>query len=264
MITAEESYASLLNSFKKKTGHVVQIGSAIDMFFSAVADGFGTAHQTIENNKNPHIYTSLTGSDLDDVGIFVNCPREVNETDATYLYRLMHWVLRTETSNNTAIDDTLYNLTNASYAKFIAKTKGCGTGTVYIIPNSYNDDTISAAIAEVKTKVEAVKDAGIYIEYVVPNVRGVTLYIAMTTTNGDLTQLKFTLSTKIADYVNSIAPGDYLKIGTINKMGCNEINVDYFCVASLVIDGEEIEDTQVLQELKTKFLFDRILWIEEA
>lgn len=264
MITAEESYTSLVAGFKEKTGHVVQTGSAIDMFFSAVADGFGIAHQAIEDNKNPHIYTALTGSDLDDVGTFFNCPRETDESDATYLYRLMHWVLRAETSNETAIGDTLYNLTNASYAKFIAKTKGCGTGTVYIIPNDYDDETIAAAIAEVKAKVEAVKSAGLYIEYTVPDVRGVTLYAAMTTTNGDIAQLKYTVSTKIAAYVNGIAPGDYLKVGTINKIGCNETNVDYFCIASLVIDEEEIEDTQVLQELKTKFLFDRILWIEEA
>ena len=264
MITAEEAYASLTASFKTKTGHTIQTGSAIDMFFSAVADGLGIAHQKIEDNKNPHIYSALTGSDLDDVGIFFNCPRETNESDATYLYRLMHWVLRTETSNETAIGDALYNLTNASYAKLVAKDKGCNTATIYIIPNDYDDETIAAAVAEVKEKVKNVIPAGLYIEYTVPNIRAVTIYAAMSTTNGDLTQLKYTLATKIAAYVNGIAPGDYLKVGTINKMGCNETNVDYFCVASLVIDDDEIEDTQVLQELKTKFLFDRILWIEEA
>ena len=261
MITAEESYANLKERYKTKTGHSIQAGSAIDMFFSAIGDGFGIAHQTIEDNKNPHIYSSLEGEDLDDVGIFFDCPREVGEADATYLYRMKNWKLRSECSNDTAISNALFNLVNASYAKLIPQTKGCNTATIYIIPNDYSDETISAAVAEVKGKIAGLTSFGSYVEYTVPDIKGVQIYAALTTANGDEAQLKNAVAQKIASYVNAIAPGEYLRVGKINKIGCDETNVNYFSVTSLIVDDEEIEDTEVLQELTTKLLFDRILWI---
>lgn len=262
MITAEESYSNIVKRFEEKTGHTIQPGSAIDMFLSAVGDGFGIAHQTIEDNKTPYIYTDLKGSELDDLGTFFSCPREANETDSTYLYRLMNWNLRVESGNKTAINDALYTLTNASYAKAIPQTKGCNTVTVYIIPNEYTDTVIEAAITEVKARLDGRFSFGTYVEYTVPDIRSVQIYAAVDSTSGDVTALKTAIAAKIAAYVNGIAPGEYLKVGAINKIGCNEANVDYFTVTSVLVDDDEIETTEVLQELTTKFLYDRILWVE--
>lgn len=262
MITAEESYSSIIKRFEEKTGHAIQTGSAIDMFFSAVGDGLGLAHQAIEDGKTPYIFTSLKGGELDDFGLFFDLPRNANETDATYLYRLMNWKQSAESSNTVAINDALYTLTNASYAKAVPKTKGCNTATIYIIPNEYTDETIEAAIAEVKARVAGKTSFGMHIEYTVPDIRSVQIYAAIGSANGDVALLKKTIADKIAVYINGIAPGEYLQTGTINKIGCNEANVDYFAVTSVLVDNDEIETTAVMQELTTKFLYDRIFWIE--
>jgi tryptophanyl-tRNA synthetase len=80
----------------------------------------------------------------------------------------------------------------------------------------------------------------------------------------DETTIKNNISTKIQNYVNSIAPGDYLSIKDIILLGLNESGVEYFNIVSYSIDGETSTDIKVIQELETKFLFDSITWSGEV
>lgn len=190
----------------------------------------------------------------------VNCPRKTGESDRSYKYRLLSWVLNNEASNQTAIDNALVLPKYASDIEFTAQTKGSGTATCYVIPKSYDSDDVAAALREAREIVEAKADPSIYVEYVTPKIKGVKLQIFISSSNGDLDQIKENLQSEILEYVNNIAPNDYLEVGQINRIGLSEQDVDYFSVMSVMIDGETVDDIKILQPMDSKYLFDEIIW----
>lgn len=221
---------------------------------------FENVYQEIEDNKNPHIWSSLAGKTLDDTGTFVNCPRKPNEDDANYRYRLMNWVLRNEASNTTAISDELLQMTYASNIDYRPFTKGSGTATCYVIPRTYNKETIANALKEAAERVSKVASPSLHVEYIIPKILGVRLQIYISASNGDIEAIKSNISGKILEYINAIPPQKYLKVGEINKIGVNESGVDYFNVLSLIIDNQTVDSLEVLQGIDTKMLFDEIIW----
>ena len=78
----------------------------------------------------------------------------------------------------------------------------------------------------------------------------------------DMDTIKSNIESKVETYINSIAPGEDLEIGKLNKIGVNENNVNYFSVAQLYVDDKEIQELSIVQLLESKFLFDEIVWNE--
>ena len=77
---------------------------------------------------------------------------------------------------------------------------------------------------------------------------------------GNESEVKANITAKIRDYINAIAPGDYLEAGEIIRLGINESGVQYFNLVGLYIDEQQVTETSSIQELETKFLFDNIVW----
>lgn len=263
MKTSEEVYESLKSNFEDKIKDEIQTGSVIDIYNKTIADECRDMYQYIEDNKNPYLFTNTFGEDLDSLGYWVNLTREENETDEHYKYRLKDWLLTSEASNTTAITNSLLSPEYASNIQYVPYTYGSGTATCYIIPNEYEEETIAAALEEAEELIKDVVSPSLYVEYIVPSIRGVKLNCFLSTT-GDETTIKSNISKKIQDYVNGIAPGDFLSIGEIIKLGINENGVEYFNVVSVFIDEEQTTDIQIIQELETKFLFDETIWFGEA
>ena len=263
MRTISDIYQSIQNKFASWTGKQIQPGSVIDFYTMAVSETMQDAHQEIEDNRNPHIFTRLTGQELDDTGFFVNCPRIPGEDDRSYLWRIINWLPRVESSNTIAIRSSLTNLTHASSAEFVPYSHGTGTATLYVVPKTYDTETAAKALEEAMNRLEPVKSPGLYIEYIVPAIRSVRPIVLMETSGGDTALIRSNIEAKVADYVNAIAPGDWLEIGNINRIGLDESLVRYFSVLSVYVNGVETKDTSILQELTGKFLFDTITWIEE-
>ena len=86
----------------------------------------------------------------------------------------------------------------------------------------------------------------------------------MKTADGDDDYIKEQLRSKIETYVNGVAPKAYLSIGEINKMGVETSHVDYFQVMSLIISGQQVNQIKLMQEIETKFIFDKITWIGDS
>ena len=263
MKTSEEVYESLKSNFEDKIKDEIQTGSVIDIYNKTIADECRDMYQYIEDNKNPYLFTNTFGEDLDSLGYWVNLTREEDETDEHYKYRLKDWLLTSEASNTTAITNSLLSPEYASNIQYVPYTYGSGTATCYIIPNEYEEETIAAALEEAEELIKDIVSPSLYVEYIVPSIRGVKLNCFLSTT-GDETTIKSNISKKIQDYVNGIAPGDFLSIGEIIKLGINENGVEYFNVVSVFIDEEQTTDIQIIQELETKFLFDEIIWFGEA
>ena len=76
--------------------------------------------------------------------------------------------------------------------------------------------------------------------------------------------IKNELTAMIKEYVNSIAPGDYLSVGVVNRFGVNMPNVDFYNVLSLNIDGQQVSGTKVMQQIDSKFIFDNISWVGDS
>lgn len=263
MKTAEEIHSDMISRFENKINDKIQAGSAIDLFATAIAQEYEELYAEIERNRTPHVWTYLEGEYIDKAALGLNLPRKNNESDNTYKYRLSRWGLINEASNTTAIETRLFNMEHASYAEFVPKTRGAGTGTVYVIPRHYNTESIENSLAEAKTKIQDIVSPSLHIEYVIPEVKSVRLQISLRAPNIDLPLLKSNLESEILEYVNNIAPNDYLDLGEINRIGINTAGVKYFNVLGLYINDEIAIGNKILQDLDTKLLFDEIMWIDE-
>lgn len=263
MKTSEEVYESLKSNFEDKINDSIQTGSVIDIYNKTIAEECRDMYQYIEDNKNPYLFTNTFGKDLDSLGYWVNLTRETDETDEHYKYRLKDWLLTSEASNTTAISNSLLNPQYASNIQYVPYTYGSGTATCYIIPLEYEEETINAALEEAADLIKDVISPSLYVEYIVPSIRAVRLHCFLSVT-GDEATIKSNIITKVQEYINGIAPGDYLSVGDIIRLGINETGVEYFNVISLFIDEEVNTDIEIIQELETKFLFDSISWSGEA
>lgn len=230
----------------------------------AVSETLQDVYQEIEDNKTPHIWSSLAGEKLDDTGTMFNLPRKEGESDTNYKYRLQQWLLSSEASNTAAISNALMELKYASNVDYVPYTKGSNTATCYIIPINYNTSTIQNALTEVTDIVEQIASPSLYVEYIIPTIKGVKLQIFMSAPNGDTETIQNNLTTQITEYINTIPPKSYLEVGTINRMGINEPNVDYFNVVALMIDNVVSDSVRVLQTIDSKLLFDDIIWTGDS
>lgn len=258
--SAEEIYSSILDDFKTNTGKEFRSGTVMSYFTSAMARAMEIGHTVIEAAKNPHIYTNLEGDNLDKMGVFVGVPREENETDKNYLYRIMNWKYLKAGANLTAVNDSLLNLTYASDAKYYPGIYGAGTGVVYVIPTEYTEETIQKALEEAKERIYDVISPELYTQYVIPTPVPVKVVAKLVTEDGDINYLKDLIAEKVKTYVNAIAPNDYLSVGTINKEIIQIDNVDYFSVNGIYVNGTLTTDLKILQILETKLLFEEINW----
>jgi hypothetical protein len=57
-----------------------------------------------------------------------------------------------------------------------------------------------------------------------------------------------------------VAVGSNLELGEINKIGVNEMGVEYFNVVQTYINEVQSSDVEFLQTRDSKFLFDQITW----
>lgn len=262
MKNLNEIYQSIKTFFESKIKNTVEQGSVLDLFMLSVSNEMNDAYEYIESNKTPHIYTSLNGQNLDDMVKFCGFTRRDGESDQNLLYRLINWSLINEKSNTIAIDAALLDLKNASNVTYVPMVYGTGTAICYVIPTEYTVEKIEAALEEAKDRLKNVTSPSLYIEYVTPELRAVTLSISISNSDSNLADIKRNLEIKLAEYINAIPPKESLNVGYINKLGINEIGVSYFNVSGLFVDGVSVTNLKVLQDIKSKMLLDTIQWIE--
>ena len=101
-------------------------------------------------------------------GYFLQCPREENESDSNYLYRLSNWTQRNAACNQQAILDKCKELKYSSNQSYVPYTKGVGTATIYVIPLEYTDGAIVRALTEAREKVSTVLSPSSIVEFEVP------------------------------------------------------------------------------------------------
>ena len=122
------------DNFRKKTNVEVARGTAIDYFMLSATEMISEAHKEIENNKTPHLYSSLKGQQLDDLALLFGLARRTDESDKNFLYRITKANTSNKTSNYTAIETALMNMQYASHVTYNPHAFGCGTAAAYIIP----------------------------------------------------------------------------------------------------------------------------------
>ena len=67
---------------------------------------------------------------------------------------------------------------------------------------------------------------------------------------------------KVKDYINNLAPGSKLLLGTINNIGLNIDGVEYFNIIQVYLDDIESTAFEILQTVTSKMLYDEIIWWE--
>lgn len=259
--TKEDIHDEIMDRFQNRAKELIEEGSMIDLYTTILAEIGEEIYYEIDRNRTPHIWSSLEGTQLDDTGVMLNIPRKEGESDQTYRYRLMNWTLSNESANTTAISDALLNPIYASNIEFRPKVHGCGTGVCYVIPREYTNEYIHNSLVEAKMIVEKIASPGLYVEYIIPRVIGVKLQIYIRSENGDLPTIKSELESKILEYINNLAPYEYLQVGQINKIGILEDMVDYFNVLSVILDGATTSSLSIKQGIDTKLLYDEIIWV---
>jgi hypothetical protein len=259
----EEIYKSIVNIFFNKTGIDIEPRSVMDMLIKAITDALTSVYETIEKNKNPYLFTKQSGEELDNTGYFLNCPRMDEESDENYLYRLSIWVQRNASSNRTSIEDKCKELLYSSAANYVPYTHGIGTATIYLIPLTYSEQDIKIALNEAKEKVSKVISSTSIVYFQVAEPSYIKLVAYLDVKDGfDKDVIKQLIHKETMTYINSIAPGDKLFLGDINKIGLNVTGVEYFNIIQLFNNEEELADFELLQTIKAKFLLDEIIWWE--
>lgn len=259
----EELYSELKESFRKRTGTDVESRSVLDMVLKAIADSLYTVHEVIEKNKKPYLFTKQTGEELDNTGYFLNCPRMDNESDGNYLYRLSNWTQRNASCNRTAIEDKCKELLYSSAANYIPYTKGIGTASIYLIPLEYTEEAIMRSVLEAQEKLSKIIAPTSIVEFQVAQPSYIKLVSYLDIKSGyDKDVIKTDITARIKNYIHSIAPGDKLFLGEINKLGLSVEGVEYFNIVQLFNNDEELSDFELLQTLTSKFLFEEIIWWE--
>ena len=261
--TFEEIYKELKENFRKRTNIDIESRTIIDMILKSIADSMHTIYDVIEKNKKPYLFTKQSGDELDDTGYFLNCPRLDDESDRNYLYRLSHWTQRNASCNRTAIEDKCKELLYSSAANYIPYTKGIGTATIFLIPLEYTDEAVARAILEAQEVVSKVIAPTSIVDFKVAEPSYIKLTAYLDVKKGyDKDVAKTAITANIKSYINSIAPGDNLFLGDINKLGLSVDGVEYFNIVQLFNNDEELSNFELLQTLTSKFLFEEIIWWE--
>ena len=254
-------YKSIKNRFYNKTNLDIEKGSVIDMFISSISSEIEEAHQTIEDNKRPYLFTNQSGDELDSTGYFVSCPRYDNESDSNYFYRMINWNANNATCNSTSIDNACKKLKYSKASNYVAYTKGVGTGTIYLIPLSYSKEDKELCLKEAQQEVSKVINPSSRVEFKIPDPRYIKLVAYIDIIDGaDEAVIKADIAKKIKEYINGIAPGDKLYLGQINRIGLEPKEVEYFNVVQIYINEEEATDFEILQTIEAKFIFDEFIW----
>ena len=259
----EEIHASLNGKLETNLYNTIKEGSMLDIVSYSVSDEIEEMYQEIEDSKNPHLFTRTSGSDLDDLGQWANMRRRPGEDDETFKYRLKDWVYTAEASNTKAISNILLTPEHASNIEYVPNTHGCGTGTCYVLPTAYEDDIIEASLKEAEERIRTVVSPSLYVEYIVPSIRAVKLNCFLSVGDVDKNMVQQQIETNILEYINTIAPRNFLKIGEMVRIGLAVDGVEYFNVISVLINEEPVTELSIVQELETKLLFDEIIWYGE-
>lgn len=263
MKTFEEIYDNLKNKFYDLSKIDISKGSVMDMMLKSMSYMINEVYKTIEKNKQPYLFTKQTGKELDSTGYFLQCPRQANESDENYLYRLMKWTQRNASNNIEAINDAIKSLSFSSSATYVPFTQGVGTASVYLIPYQYEEQYIQSAIAEAKSVIEKIVSPSTIIEYTVPQPVAVKMVAYLDIAeNYDIQYIKQKTQSIIKEYINNIAPGDKLMLGYINNVVLDIEGIEYFNVVQIYIDDKESTNFEILQTVSTKMLFDEIIWWE--
>lgn len=264
MKTREEIHTSLIERLEQNLQDTIKSGSMLDMVSYSVADETEEMYQEIEDAKNPHLFTNTSGEELDDLARWANLVRRDGEDDDTFKYRLKDWVYSAEASNTKAISNILLTPEHASNIEYVPNTHGCGTGTCYVLPSSYEDDVIQASLAEAEERIRDTVSPGLYVEYIVPSIRAVKLQCILSVGDVDANFVQNEIQERIRNYINSIAPRNFLKIGELIRIGLNVTGVEYFNVVTVLLNEEPSTELSIVQELETKLLFDEIIWTGEV
>lgn len=251
-------YEQLKNRLQRLLGINISKYSLVDQMLYAYSDALDEAYQEIEKNKTPHIYSSLKGKKIDDLGVLIGCYRYENESDDSYLARIMAHRKTYECANRTAIETMLAELKYSSNASYTPFTQGTGTATVHFIPIYYDDETIEKAREEIKKRLKKVVAPDSYIKIQVAEPISVRI-IAYTVFDEPSEYAINEIKEKVKAYVNSVPIGSTLSYGMINRIGLSQKNVTYFNTVSIYLNGEKVESLDVIQTIQKKFLFDDIL-----
>lgn len=258
-----EIYNSLKQNFLDRTGVDIAPRSVIDMFFKSISDVLHQIYEEIEDNKKPYLFTNQEGDELDATGFFLQCPREEDESDSNYLYRLSNWTQRNAACNQQAILDKCKELKYSSSQSYVPYTKGIGSATIYVIPLDYTESAITMALVEAQEKVSTVISPASIVDFQIPEPKYIRIVSYLDVKAGsDHDSIKREIQDKVKDYINSIPPGTNLFLGEINNIGLDVENVEYFNVVQIFANDEEITNFEILQTITAKFLFDQIIYWE--
>ena len=258
-----EIYNSLKQNFLERTSVDIAPRSVIDMFFKSVSDMIHQVYDEIEKNKKPYLFTNQKGDELDATGFFLQCPREEEESDSNYLFRLSNWTQRNAACNQQAILDKCKELKYSSNQNYVPYTKGIGSATLYVIPLEYTDGAITRALVEAQEKVSPVISPSSIIDFQIPEPKYIRLVAYLDVKSGtDKENVKRQIQNQVKEYINTIPPGTNLFLGEINNIGLDIEGVEYFNVVQIFSNDEEITNFEILQTITAKFLFDQIIYWE--
>lgn len=250
-----KTYASLKAKIQKLLNATIQSHTVLDQLIYGASEAIDEAYDEIEKNKDPHIYSGLKGNRIDGLGMLIGCPRYENESDKSYLTRVMAHHTSHQASNTTAIVMALTNLKYTSHISYVPFTQGLGTATIHFIPTHY--DYTELAKKEIRERLENVTAPDAYVKLEVASPIAVEI-LAYCVISEDTEVFREELKAQIKAYVNNIPIGESIRYSDINLLGAKIDGVQYFNTTAIYLDQERLYALERPQTIQGKFLFQNI------
>lgn len=237
------------NDIKKKffslSGIRVEPNGMIDFIMNATASMIYQIYVFVENNFTPYIYTKAKGRRLNDVGLSIGCPRNAEEEDNNYRFRVITWVKRAESGNEKAINSVLSTcLLSSCVYKSLAN--GAGTANLYVITKNGVDE--DKAIEEVKSKIENIVSSGVSVRIVIPEITYISIVFKID--NNIHNEL---IKKSVEKYINKMQIGEIVSIGDLTRIGLEYNDIEFFAVSYIKINDELVSNySDIVQGLENK------------
>lgn len=212
----------------------------LNIINSVIGDPNTGVYTSLRLNHVRALLSTADGEALNDIGVLLNCKRNVGEFDEEYRYRISKSTLTLATANETAIRLAALSVNGVQDVSMKPYVYGTGSFSVYVI--SEYSVTPKSILDAVKTEIDRVHPYGNKFEVLSPIVTPVELSMIITYTSSAMQNDKIVLNQNITSsviqYINSRNMGNSLVIKDITNIAkdAGSLVKDAYIV-TLKVDG---------------------------
>lgn len=235
-------------------------GSITRLLLGIVNKHVSDFYDTLKREHAQVFLSKASGVAVDNLGYMLNCTRKEGESDENYKYRITRQTLVLEAANETAVRLAALGVDGVVDVVMKPYTHGAGSFSVYPILDDPFDPDTQLVLRQMTLALDKVKGYGIRATVLEPRLARVELKgrISFGRALSDMDRLLIQdrVTQSVRRYVNSLMPGDLLRIGQVHRLVMDEdpsiadVEFYHFLIdnrAMLLVDQEPAWNTRYIE-----------------